>query len=117
MRGVFGSLMEEPMQPQTLDSRVERLEKRMDALENLPARMDALDQQILQFRAEVRAEFSALRGEIREGDEETRRVLRDEIRETGDKVLNQGRVLYEDMRAQFALIQEGLPQRRHRPPE
>ena len=53
------------MPPQTIVSRVERLETRMDALEQLPARLDALELQNSQFRAEVRAEFSATREELR----------------------------------------------------
>ena len=80
--------------------------------------MNALEEQISQFRVEVRDEFCSIRGEIREGDEETRRILRGEIRETGDRILNQGRVLYEDLKAQLALIQEGIaPRRRRRPRE
>ncbi len=72
----------------------EALETRVLALENavqdqvtvrdLEAFQTALSGQILQLGVEMRAGVSALREEIRAGDEETRRVLRDEIR-TGDE--------------------------------
>jgi hypothetical protein len=44
------------------------LEKEMQALRDLPARVTSLEGQFLQFRAEVRDEFSATRREIREVD-------------------------------------------------
>lgn len=68
----------------------EIVEKRVSALEktvqnqvtsrDLEASQTALSAQILQLGAEMRVEFSALREEIRGGDEETRWVLREEIR-------------------------------------
>lgn len=123
------------MSPQRLENRVESLEHRVTALEELPARMDRMELQILQLRAEMRDEFSALRHEIRAGDEETCRVLRDEIR-AGDeetrRVLREEirngnamtvttlvalteqarretRVLFEDVVARLSSIQEGRP--------
>jgi predicted nucleic acid-binding Zn-ribbon protein len=81
--------------PQDLEKRVETLEGKVNLLEQLPARVGALESQVLQLRDEMRAEFSAtrselrnefrqelaasatgLRQEIREGDEETRRLMR-----------------------------------------
>ncbi|MGE5362039.1 MAG: hypothetical protein ACM3NQ_23735 [Bacteroidales bacterium] len=66
----------------------ETLEKRVKALEaavggfatvrDLEAMQSAISQQILQLGHEMHAEFSAVRHEIRAGDEETRRVLREE---------------------------------------
>ena len=67
------------MPPQPLATRVERLEQRMTALEELP-RVEALESQIGQLRGEMHGEFAALRTEMRAGDEETRRVLREELR-------------------------------------
>lgn len=106
------------MPPQTLVRRVERLEERVTILEQLPARVDALTSQISQLREEMRAEFSAVRTENQAGDEETRRSLREEIRagdeetrrvlrEADERILNQARVLHEDVVARLALIQEG----------
>lgn len=85
------------MQPQTIDSRVERLETRVTALEQLPARMDAFELRLSQFQDEVRVEFSA-----------TRSGLRQEIRELSAQM----RMLHEDVLSRLALIQESLPRRR-----
>lgn len=111
------------MAPQTLAARMDSLEARVTLLEQLPARVDALALQVSQLRDEMRSEFSAVRGEIRAGDEETRRTLRDEIR-AGDEetrrtlrdeirtglteVMTHARVLYEDQKAAMALIAEKL---------
>lgn len=70
------------MGPQTLTNRLEVLERKVESLERLPEQMHALELQILQFREEVRVEFSTIRAEIRAGDEETRtymRVLHEEV--------------------------------------
>ena len=66
--------------PQDLEKRVEILEDRVDLLEQLPARVAGLESQVVQLRDEMRAEFSAvrteLRQEIRAGDQETQRLMR-----------------------------------------
>ena len=66
--------------PQDLEKRVEILEDRVDLLEELPARVAGLESQVVQLRDEMRAEFSAvrteLRQEIRAGDQETQRLMR-----------------------------------------
>ena len=99
------------MPPSPLARRVQILEGKVESLEQLPARMEALELQILQFRAEVRDEFSAtregLRAEMRAeihrletrlealisgGDDETRRYMR---------------VLHEEVIARIATIGEG----------
>jgi predicted nucleic acid-binding Zn-ribbon protein len=79
------------MQPRSLDDRVSLLENKMQGLDervgNLEIRVTELTDQFVQFRQEVRGEFSAvrsematlgqdLRQEIREGDEETRKLMR-----------------------------------------
>jgi len=74
-----------------LTERVEILEEKVGALEQLPARVAAVESQLVQLRTEMRDEFSALRGEIREGDEETRRFMR---------------MLHEDLVGRIALLQE-----------
>src|SRR6266705_210754 len=117
--------MEMPMEPQTLESRVESLEQRVTLLEQLPGRVDALTLQVSQLRDEMHAEFSAVRGEIRAGDEETRRVLREEmgslevrVREDmrvlsatitvgHQEIMAQARTLYEDMQRRSAILEEG----------
>ena len=64
------------MATQTIEKRVERLERRVTNLERLPERMDRVESQIVQLRTEMHDEFSAVRDEIRFGDEETRRLMR-----------------------------------------
>jgi hypothetical protein len=118
----FGVLDGATMPRQTLALRVDRLEERVTVLEQLPARIDALESQILQLREEMHREFSSvreetragdeetrrtLREEIRGGDEETRRVLRAEIRAIADEIMGQARTLYEAMDARLKIIQEG----------
>ena len=82
------------MPPQTIGNRVDRLEQRVTELERLPDRMSALELQIVQLRAEMREEFSAVRQEIREGDEETRRFMR---------------VLHEEVIGRIATMKESQP--------
>jgi predicted nucleic acid-binding Zn-ribbon protein len=75
------------MESKSLEERVTFLENEMQGLRGLPERVASLEENILQFRAEVRGEFSAvrqemqgivqrLRVEIRAGDAETRRYMR-----------------------------------------
>jgi predicted phage gp36 major capsid-like protein len=99
------------MAPQTLAARMDSLEARVTLLEQLPARVDALALQVSQLRDEMRSEFSAVRGEIQAGDEETRRTLREEIRAGDERVMEQARALHEDVVSRLALIQEGVKAR------
>jgi hypothetical protein len=112
------------MPPQTIENRVDRLEERVTELEKLPERVTAIESQIVQFRSEMHVEFSAVREEIRAGDDETRRVLGEQISETrrvlGEQisetrqVLDERieesrrymRVLHEDVIGRLATIQE-----------
>ena len=122
------------MARQVLETRVASLERRVTTLEQLPERMDRLESQILQLRAEMRDEFSAvgaematgeeetrrtLGEEVRASDEETRRVLRAEIREGQVMIITElteqiedsrryTRVLFEDAIGRIALVSEGL---------
>jgi hypothetical protein len=70
------------MPQRSLAGRVKILEESVGSLEELPERTAGIESQLLQFREENRAEHSAIRAEIRAGDEETRRVaqaLRDDL--------------------------------------
>jgi S-adenosylmethionine synthetase len=71
--------------------RLEILERKVDVLEQLPARIDRLELQIVQLRQEMRDEFSAMRMEMRSGDEETRNYMR---------------VLYEDLVTRISTLGE-----------
>ena len=94
------------MPERTLKERVEILEQKVENLESVPAKVAAVELQILQLREEMRGEFSTIRGEIRAGDEETRRSLRDEIRQGDEETRRYMRVLHEDVIARIALLGE-----------
>jgi hypothetical protein len=86
------------MQERSIIERLQVLEKKVDLLETLPERTSAVESrlttvelQLVQLRDEMRGEFSALRMEIRTGDEETRRYMR---------------VLHEEVIARIALMRE-----------
>ena len=125
------------MPPESLRVRVERLEKRVEILEQLPERVSALGTQIVLLRDEMRSEFSAtqsisrqgddtvvnllreeiresnentirkLRDEIRRGDENTVRVLREEIRAGEEETRQYMRVLHEEVIQRIATLGEG----------
>jgi hypothetical protein len=84
------------MQERSIIERVEILERKVQALETLPDRVTSVELQLVQLREEMRFEFSAVRAEIRAGDEETRHTLREEIR-AGDEETR--RTLREEIRA------------------
>ncbi len=99
------------MPPETLANRVAILEHKMQSLEGLPDRVAALEVQIVQFRAEVRVEFSAVRQEMRDLAE----TLRAEIRAGDEETRRQMRVLHEEVIARFALLDEHLNGRTRSP--
>jgi len=80
------------MSPESLRVRVERLEQRVEILEQLPNRVSAVESQIVHLRDEMQSEFSATRALIREVDEDTRRYMR---------------VLHEDVIQRIATLAEG----------
>jgi hypothetical protein len=88
-----------PTTPASLLDRVKILEEKVDALLLLPARMDALELQILQFAEEFRGEFSAIRKEMQE--------MRDDNREGHEETRRHMRVLYEDLIQRISRIQHG----------
>ena len=107
------------MARQVLETRVEGLERRVTNLEQLPERMDRLESQILQLRREMRDEFSAVGAEMATGEEETRRVLREEIghgnvmiitelTEQTEAVRRDAGVLFENALGRIAVVGEGL---------
>ncbi|HET9567978.1 MAG TPA: hypothetical protein VFP16_06385 [Vicinamibacterales bacterium] len=67
------------MAEKSLEERVNMLERGVEILEQLPDRVTALEVQIVELRGEMRAEFSATRAEVREGDERVIQTLRQEI--------------------------------------
>ena len=95
------------MESKSLEDRVGLLENEMQALRDLPARVTSLEEQMLQFRAEVRGEFSAtregLRQEIRDLDSRLTRKIDQKIDELGAEM----RTLNEHLVAQIKTITFG----------
>src|SRR5438552_1403571 len=120
------------MQERSVIERVWILERKVEVLETVPARVTAVELQLLQLRDEMRGEFSAIRGdagadvtlsglrdEIREmrggaGPDVTLSGLRDEIRAGDDDTRRYMRVLHEEVISRLAIIQEGQRPRRKR---
>ena len=105
------------MSTQSIEERVDTLEKQVKALQELPAKVDALASQISQLHGAMDVGFSALdtelRAEIRAGDEETRRQMREGDEETrrqlrrGDrKTRRYMRVLHEEVIGRIKLLGE-----------
>jgi predicted phage gp36 major capsid-like protein len=107
---------------QSLERRMDMLERGVEPLEQLPERITALESQFVQLRDEMRAEFSTVRSEVRAGDEgtqrtlgdeirigdeETRRVLRDEIRAGDEETRRYMRVLHEDLVTRITMLGDG----------
>jgi hypothetical protein len=104
------------MEPRAAAKRLETLEIRVDRLEELPARIEDVTQQVLQLRTEMGAEFSAVRAEmnaqwvgVRTELNELRTELHDlrtETRSGFADVHTQMRILHEDVIARIAILHE-----------
>ena len=89
---------------------MERLERRVTRLEELPARMDALTLQVLQLREEMRGEFSAVREETRGTRAEMRALNEDaraEMHAMNERTLAQMRILHEELVGRIAVMRNG----------
>jgi hypothetical protein len=99
----------------------------VEALETLPARVAAVESQIVLLRDEMRREFAATREQIRAGDDSVRTELRADIRaeisslraelltviRAGDEETRRYmRVLHEEVMARLATLQEGRRRRK-----
>jgi septal ring factor EnvC (AmiA/AmiB activator) len=87
-----------------LVTRVEILELKVEALEALPARVDALALQIAQHRDETRDGFSAIRAEIGAVD----KGLRAEIGAVDDRLRAEIRAVDEGLRAEIRAVDDRL---------
>ena len=94
------------MPRQSVENRFERLERRVTEIEQLPARMDRLELQMVQLRAEMRDEFSAIRQAIQIGDEGGQRSLREEIRAGDEETGSRAKRLRGDEETRRALREE-----------
>jgi hypothetical protein len=106
------------MPRETLQARVDRLEKRVEILEQLPKRVTALESQIVLLRDEMRSEFSATRAR----DDETRRLLTERMDSMSDgltkrmdsmfELLSERMVsLFDENERHMRLLHENLIQR------
>jgi hypothetical protein len=85
------------MARKSLEERVDMLERRIEILEQLPERVAALETPIVQLRDEMHAEFSAIRTEVREGDDRVVLTLREEIRAGDEETRRFMRILHEEV--------------------
>ena len=95
------------MAQESLEKRMDMLERRVELLERLPDRVTALESQIVQLRDEMRSEFSAVRADIRAGDEETRRVLTERVEFLFDANERHMRLRHADLVDRIARMGEG----------
>ena len=98
------------MPQEILRFRVNRLEQQVDALMGLREEMTGLREEVLQLRDAIRMEISALEtrlgARIDAGDDESRRVLRGEIRAGDEETRTLMRVLYEDLVHRITVLGE-----------
>ena len=119
------------MERRSLLNRVQLLEKTVDQLRELPARLEGIEHrvagcegQILQLRSEMRAEFSNVRGEMRtefaavHADMQAASIavreemqagfgkVTDDIKHGDEETRRFMRVLYEDLVARIATLGE-----------
>jgi hypothetical protein len=101
---------------ETLTAHVERLEDTVSHLASLPARVGAVERELAEFRAEVRLEFAAVRGEMRAGDELLRYELRADMRSGHETLRAEIREGDEETRRYCACALRG-PRRAHQDDE
>jgi hypothetical protein len=109
------------MPSKSLETRVATLDAQVMELRELPAQVAGLASQIVLLRTEMHSESSATRAQAVAGDEETRRVLREEFQAAGESIVRSlrqeirggddetrtlMRVLHEDVIGRIAVLQE-----------
>jgi hypothetical protein len=94
--------------------RIEILEQRVEGLEPLPARMTALESQILQLDKDMRAGFFAMRQEMTVAISQLEERLSERIRSGDEETRRYMRVLHEDVIERISRIQEDPPPRRRK---
>ena len=95
------------MQPRSLEDRVALLENEMRALRELPGRVTSLEVELLQFRVEVRAEFSATREELRQEIRAVDNALHKKIDRKIDELGAEMRTLFENAIERITIIKHG----------
>jgi hypothetical protein len=89
-----------------LPERVEILEEKVQGLDVLPARIAAVESQIVQLRDGLGAESSAIRREVAEMLRELGDALRSEICAGDEETRRCMQVLHEDLVSRIALLRE-----------
>ena len=102
------------MAARSLTERVEILEQKVGDLQLRPARLDALESQILQLRGEMRDEFSAIRERLENHGRQFEAI--DQRFESIDRRFEEThrfmRVLHEEVLTRFSLLEEGRGRRK-----
>jgi len=111
------------MAVRNLTERVEVLEMKAELLGEVPARLSAVESQIVHLRTEMRGEFSAVRQEMSELGTGLRQEmrgletnLRQDMRALNDETKAEMRVLHEEVLDRISRINEGTqpPRKRKR---
>ena len=103
------------MADRSLNDRVEILEQKVDALQTLPDRVTSLETQILQLRGETRVEFSAIREQFEQTQQQMRELHAEvltRLHEGDEESRRQMRILHEEVLTRISLLQEGRARRR-----
>ena len=87
------------MAARSLDERVEISEQDVGDLQQLPARMEAVESQLLQLRVEMRDEFSATNRQMQ--------TLHEDVLTKLGETNRHMRVLHEEVLRRISLLKEG----------
>jgi hypothetical protein len=118
------------MVSKSIEGRVLTLEQQMSELREIPARVSRLESNISQLRAEMRDEFSAIRGEMATKKDlealraevatglgavrEDMATFRTDMIARDEETRRHARMLHEDVIARIALTREGVSRRTNR---
>lgn len=95
------------MQPRSIEDRVALLENEMQALRDLPGRLTSLEAQMMQFRAEVRGEFSATREEFHQEIGRVESSLHKKFDTRLDELGAEMRMLFENALDRIKIMKNG----------
>ena len=105
LRTVTGEEQGMPQRP--VVERVESLERTVEALEALPARVSAVELQIVQLRDEMHDGFAEIRQDVRAADEALRNDLRTLRNELSARIAEGERAVRDELSARIAEGDEG----------
>ena len=96
------------MQPRSLEQRVTFLEQQMQELRELPARVERMESQILQLRAEMKDGFSAIRSDLRAELHGVEAGLRTELHEVRDSLRSELHEVRDSLRGEMRELRDAL---------